>query len=79
MPFRLDPDEVEGRVEVSDLREPHVLGVHGLDQIGPAEVEEAGVVGLGQPPLEPAKSIPRNSGSSSRALQTWTMKTLLSP
>ena len=33
---------------IRDLGEPHVLGIHGLNQVGPAEVEQSGVIGFGE-------------------------------
>ena len=67
------------RIEVANLRELHVLGVHGLDQVGPAQVEQPGVVGLGEVLLERGEVHSREARDHPERLQTWATKTLLSP
>ena len=39
---------MERGVEIVYLRLANVVGVHGLDQVSPAEVEQTGIIGLGQ-------------------------------
>ena len=43
---------MEFGAEVGDLRELDVVRVHGLDHVGPAQVEPPGVIGLGKALLE---------------------------
>ncbi len=70
MPFRSDPDEMEGSVEVGDFRKTYIFRIHGLDQISPAEIQKAGVIGFGQALLERgqihAVEVARHSGGSAR-------------
>ena len=50
-----DPYEMKRGVEIVYLGLADVVGVHGLDQVGPAEVEQPGIVGLGKAFFESGK------------------------
>src|SRR5208282_334096 len=50
--FGSNPDEVEGCVEVGDLRETNIVRIHGLNKVGTAEVKQAGIIGFGEALLE---------------------------
>lgn len=70
MPFRSNLNEVEDRAVVGDFREPHIVGVHGLNEVGPAKVKQTGIISFGKACLNAGRSMLRKSASFWSALQT---------
>jgi hypothetical protein len=47
-----DPYEMKRGAQIVYLGLPNIVGIHGLDQVGPAQVQQPRIVGLGEAFLE---------------------------